>query len=375
MPGDPLLNRYARQIILPEVGVHGQKKLKDAKVLLVGIGGLGSPAALYLAAAGVGTLGLCDLDSVDSSNLHRQILYLEDDIARPKLTAAKTAIQSRNHETHVILHEGFPLDSLEEATTLVAQYDLVIDGTDSFAARYAINDACVIAGKPNVHAAISSFQGQLSVFDSNVGPCYRCLFPEPPVPGSVKSCAEAGVLGVLPGIFGTLQASEALKIILGIGDTLIGRLWMMDVLTMKPNEVKFRKDPECPACGRNRDLSRLKQTYLDCRMPTLQVPTITAAELHAQLDSVTPPAILDVREDDELEISRLPELTHIPLGSIADSFGDLDPNADWVVVCRSGMRSAQATAFLLGQGFTKVRNLVGGMNGYAQTEDTTLTVY
>jgi len=366
------LRRYSRQTILGEVGVGGQELLKSARVLVVGAGGLGTPLSLYLAAAGIGTIGLVDDDKVSLDNLHRQILYGDADVGKSKVVTAKDRL-GRLKSVDVVAHEErFTEDN---ARKLLKDYDVVCDGTDNFAVRYLINDYSIEMRKPNVHASVFQFQGQLSVFGYKDGPCYRCLFPNRPA--HAPSCEEAGVLGVVPGVMGLLQATEVLKVVLGVGEPLSGRLLMYDALTAKTSEVRFNRDRLCPCCGTNRDEAHLKQAYSEtesCVMH-LQVPEISPLELKAELESSSPPVIVDVREDHEREISTLPNAIAIPLGQLPTRYGELDQAANMVILCRSGSRSAQATAFLMGLGYKRVRNLATGINGWATTVDPTMPTY
>jgi molybdopterin/thiamine biosynthesis adenylyltransferase/rhodanese-related sulfurtransferase len=364
------LRRYSRHLIIPEVGIEGQERLKAAGVLLVGMGGLGSPVALYLAAAGVGRLGIVDFDAVDDTNLQRQIIHGTPDLGRAKLDSARERIAAVNPHVLVEPH-GVRLHS-SNALEILRGYDLVVDGTDNFPTRYLINDACVLLGKPNVYGSVFRFEGQASVFDAARGPCYRCLFPEPPPPDSVPSCAEAGVLGVLPGIIGTIQANEAVKLILGIGQPLIGRLLLFDALAVRFREVKFGKDPRCPACRSHPVVRELIDYEAFCSSGVGAVPEITPSELAGHRDACT---LLDVREPFELEIARLADARHIPLGELANRIGELDRGQDLVVFCRSGVRSATAVRMLLAAGFPRVRNLAGGILAWAETIDPTLARY
>lgn len=364
------LQRYSRQIVLREVGVEGQRKLREAKVLVVGVGGLGAPLALYLAAAGVGTIGLVDGDVVALNNLHRQILYGEDDIGLRKVVQAAREL---NRRSNVEVWTFSEMLTPENAREIVEQFDIVCDGTDNFAVRYLLNDLCIELGKPNVHASVFQFQGQLSVFGYDGGPCYRCLFPTPP--DYAPNCAEAGVLGVLPGVLGVLQATEAIKLILGIGDPLAGRLLIYDALAATTQEMRFKRDPQCPCCGPNPDKAFLEQAYSQADSCEMNVPEITPAELKLALESNNPPVVIDVREGEELEISSLANAIHIPMNEIPARLSELDPSQDLVILCRSGARSARVTMFLLGQGFPRVRNVATGINGWAATVDPTVAVY
>jgi len=371
--------RYSRHLIMPEVTMEGQKRLKAARVLLVGAGGLGSPIAMYLAAAGVGTIGLVDFDQVDYTNLQRQIIHFTPDVGRPKLQSAAEKIQAINPFVHVIPFET-RLTS-ENALDIMRDFDVIVDGTDNFPTRYLVNDACVLLGKPNVYGSIFRFEGQASVFWAPHGPCYRCLYPEPPPPGLVPSCAEGGVLGILPGLIGLVQATETIKLILGKGEPLIGRLLLLDALQMRWRELKLRKDPHCPLCGENPTIRELIDYAEFCgvrgeeRPTTDELPSITPTELKARLERGERIVILDVREPFELEISRLPEAIHIPMGQVPERVHELNPADEIVVMCRSGGRSAQITRLLRAMGFARVKNLTGGINAYAQEVDPTLPVY
>jgi len=360
------IQRYARHLILPDVGVEVQQRLKAARVLIVGAGGLGSPVALYLAAAGVGTLGLVDFDAVDVSNLQRQILHGTKDVGRSKLDSARARLGDVNPHVRVETHDARLTSA--NALDIIGRYDIVVDGTDNFATRYLTNDACVLLGKPNVYGSIFRFEGQASVFGLDDGPCYRCLFPEPPPPGSVPSCAEGGVLGVLPGIVGTIQATEAIKLVLGIGDTLAGRLLLIDALSMQFRAMTLRKDPACPACG-TRTITALIDYDEFCGAPTSgaihhadDVLEITPLELADRLlrarDTFD---LIDVREPGEWAIARIDGARLIPLAQIPSSIRSLDKSRDIVVMCRSGVRSADAIRFMQREGFTRVKNLAGGI--------------
>jgi len=360
------IQRYARHLILPDVGVEGQQRLKAARVLIVGAGGLGSPVALYLAAAGVGTLGLVDFDAVDVSNLQRQILHGTKDVGRSKLDSARARLGDVNPHVRVETHEARLTSA--NALDIIGRYDIVVDGTDNFATRYLTNDACVLLGKPNVYGSIFRFEGQASVFGLDDGPCYRCLFPEPPPPGSVPSCAEGGVLGVLPGIVGTIQATEAIKLVLGIGDTLAGRLLLIDALSMQFRAMTLRKDPACPACG-TRTITALIDYDEFCGAPTSgaihhadDVLEITPLELADRLSRARDTFdLIDVREPGEWAIARIDGARLIPLAQIPSSIKSLDKSRDIVVMCRSGVRSADAIRFMQREGFTRVKNLAGGI--------------
>jgi adenylyltransferase/sulfurtransferase len=369
------LQRYSRHLIMPEVGVEGQKKLKHASVLLVGTGGLGSPLALYLAAAGVGRIGLVDFDVVDATNLQRQVIHFTSDIGRPKLESAREKINAINPFVQVDTYET-RLTS-ENALEILEDYDIVIDGTDNFPTRYLVNDACVLLGKPNVYGSIFRFEGQASVFSTKDGPCYRCLYPEPPPPGLVPSCAEGGVLGILPGIIGVIQATEAVKLILGVGEPLVGRLLLFDALSMKFRELKLRKDPNCPICGEHPTLDHLIDYEQFCGLtPQAQrqhgVPEIGPTELAQRLDEVV---LIDVREPYETQIASIPKARLIPLGRFKHHIHELDPNAEIVVHCRSGQRSAKAVQMLLDAGFKKVWNLRGGVLAWSDEVDPSVRKY
>ncbi|MGP8109754.1 MAG: molybdopterin-synthase adenylyltransferase MoeB [Thermoplasmata archaeon] len=372
------LKRYSRHLLLPEVGVRGQRALRRAKVLLVGTGGLGAPAALYLAAAGVGELGLVDFDSVELSNLQRQVLYSTDDVGRPKLEAAKERLERLNPGVRVVRHEK-RLDS-GNALEILRPYDVVLDGTDNFPTRYLVNDACVLLGKPNVYGSIYRFEGQVSVFDARRGPCYRCLYPEPPPPDLVPSCAEAGVLGVLPGVVGALQATEAMKLLLGVGEPLVGRLLLYDALEMRFRELTLRKNPDCVLCSPHATQHELIDYPAFCGVPepgaaTEGVPEVTPEELRDALASADPPLLVDVREPEEWAISTIAGSLEIPKADLPERVDELTRARSVVVYCRSGGRSADATRTLLGLGFTNVRSLKGGINAWAERIDPTLTTY
>src|SRR6266702_4255676 len=373
------LVRYSRHLILPDVGVPGQEKLKAARVLLIGAGGLGSPAALYLAAAGVGTLGLVDFDNVDVTNLQRQILHGTKDVGRPKLVSARERIADVN--PHVRLETYETALTSKNALDIFSGYDIIVDGTDNFATRYLVNDACVLQGKPNVYGSIFRFEGQASVFALPDGPCYRCLFPKPPPPGLVPSCAEGGVLGVLPGLVGTIQAMETIKLILGRGDNLVGRLLLFDALGMKFRELKLRKNPNCPMCGAHRTITKLIDYYEFCGVrgeeapgPSVQVPEITPRDLKARLDRGDDLFILDVREPHEYQICNLKGHL-LPLGELTRRVHELDSSREIVAHCRSGKRSAEAVDFLRKAGFRKILNLKGGILAWSDEVDPSVPKY
>jgi adenylyltransferase/sulfurtransferase len=370
--------RYSRHLIMPEVGLEGQKKLKAAKVLCIGAGGLGSPVAMYLAAAGVGTLGIVDFDTVDFSNLQRQILHGTPDVGRPKLASAKDRLNALNPNVHVETYET-ALTS-ENALKLFEPYDVIVDGTDNFPTRYLVNDACVLLGKPNAYGSIFRFEGQASVFATKEGPCYRCLYPEPPPPGLVPSCAEGGVLGVLPGLLGVIQATEAIKLILGTGEPLIGRFLIVDALRMKFRELKLRKDPDCPVCGTHPTVTKLIDYEQFCGVKpaaadqppaaSSQEPMeITPTELKQRLDRGDNLTIVDVREPHEYQINRIPGSVLIPLGDIPKRVNELDPDAELVMQCKSGVRSGKAADFLRSQGYKHVLNLKGGILAWIDQVD------
>ena len=374
------LRRYSRHLLLPEVGVVGQKKLRRAKVLLIGAGGLGAPAALYLAAAGVGELGLVDFDAVDLSNLQRQVLYTTRDVGRPKLSAAKERLEALNPGVRVATYEE-RLTS-DNALELFRPYDVIIDGTDNFPTRYLTNDASVLLGKPNVYGSIYRFEGQVSVFDARHGPCYRCLYPEPPPPDLVPSCAEAGVLGVLPGLIGTLQATEAIKLILGTGEPLIGRLLLFDALSLRFRELKLKKNPRCVLCSPHATQKGLIDYPAFCGVPAAgaapvggTVPEIEPEELAQELAGDEPPFLVDVREPEEWAISHLARAHLIPRGELAERVDELTRARELVLYCRSGTRSEQATRMLLDLGFSNVKSLRGGINAWAERIDPNLPRY
>jgi len=358
--------RYSRHLILPDVGVEGQKKLKAARVLLVGAGGLGSPAALYLAAAGVGTLGLVDFDVVDKTNLQRQILHGTSAVGTPKLESARARIQDLNPNVQVETFET-RLTS-ENALDIIREFDVVADGTDNFPTRYLVNDACVLLGKPNVYGSIFRFEGQASVFYAKEGPCYRCLYAEPPPAGLVPSCAEGGVLGVLPGIIGSIQAMETIKLIVGAGEPLIGRLLLFDALKLQFRELKLEKDPDCPVCGRNPTVTQLIDYEAFCGIgaePVYDGADVTADEVKGELDAGKELVLLDVRDPHEYEITHIDGAKFIPLGELPARLNELDDHADVVTYCHHGARSLKALEILKAAGFAKVRSLRGGIDAWA----------
>ncbi|HEU5450747.1 MAG TPA: molybdopterin-synthase adenylyltransferase MoeB [Terriglobales bacterium] len=372
--------RYSRHLIMPEVGMEGQLKLKKARVLCIGAGGLGSPLALYLAAAGVGTLGMVDFDVVDFTNLQRQIIHATADVGRPKLQSAAEKIKAINPFVEVKPFET-KLTSAN-ALDLFREFDMVVDGTDNFPTRYLVNDACVLTGKPNVYGSIFRFEGQVSVFATEEGPCYRCLYPEPPPPGLVPSCAEGGVLGILPGLVGVMQATEAIKLIIGVGQPLIGRLLLVDALGMKFRELKLRKNPDCPACGTHRTISKLIDYNEFCGIrgqekpveQSSQMPSISVEELKKRLDAGDKPFILDVREPHEYQICNLGGHL-IPLNDLPKRVNELDSSREIVAHCKMGGRSAKAVDFLRQAGFTKVKNLTGGIMAWADKVDPKMPKY
>ena len=373
--------RYSRHLLIPEVGLEGQKKLKQASVLVIGTGGLGSPVSLYLAAAGVGRIGLVDYDVVDSSNLQRQVVHGSSTVGRLKVESAR--------ERLLDLNPGIRVDTYNEPFTsanamqVAAPYDVLIDGTDNFPTRYLSNDVAVFLGKPNVYGSIFRFDGQASVFYAKQGPCYRCLFPEPPPPGMVPTCAEGGVLGILPGTIGTIQATEALKLILGIGDSLIGRLLLYNALDMSFDFVNLKKNPKCRVCGPNADITELIDYEEFCGVPGHDHESgsagaewdINAPQLASRLKDENPPLLLDVREPHELQISALAGAVNIPLGMLAARLSELDSAREMVVLCKSGSRSARALELLASAGFKRIKNLQGGINAWAKEVDNSLPAY
>lgn len=372
--------RYSRHLLIPEVGLDGQRRLKGASALVIGTGGLGSPVALYLAAAGVGRVGLVDYDVVDVSNLQRQVIHGTSSIGALKVESARARLVDLNPDVQVDIYNE-PFTSVN-AMQIAGDYDIILDGTDNFPTRYLTNDVAVFLGKPNVYASIYRFDGQVSVFDAGRGPCYRCLFPEPPPPGLVPSCAEGGVLGVLPGTIGTIQATEALKVLLNVGVPLIGRLLLYDALEMSVEFVKLKKNPKCRVCGPSADIKTLIDYEAFCGVPghdrestsNADVPEISATELARRLKTDRL-VLLDVREPHELDISGIPSAINIPLGTLAARLSELDSATDLVVFCKSGTRSARALELLASAGFKKARNLRGGINAWAREVDTTLPVY
>ena len=375
--------RYSRHLIMPEVGMEGQLKLKQAKVLMIGTGGLGAPLGLYLAAAGIGKIGMVDFDVVDMSNLQRQVIHGTADIGRPKLDSAADRMNDINPYVEI---EKYNLRlSSENALGIFKDYDIVVDGTDNFPTRYLVNDACVLLGKPNAYGSIFRFEGQATVFGYQDGPCYRCLYSEPPPPGLVPSCAEGGVLGILPAMIGSIQATETVKIILGKGETLSGRLLLYDALSMKFRELKLRKNPDCPLCGDHRTIHELIDYEQFCGIPQQAAETETETALNeweidprglkARLDRDEPVFILDVREPHEYQICSIPDSVLIPLGDLPKRVGELNSADDIVVHCKSGMRSAKAVNFLKTVGFTKLKNLKGGILAWSDDVDPAVPKY
>jgi sulfur-carrier protein adenylyltransferase/sulfurtransferase len=375
--------RYSRHLTLPEVGVEGQERLRAARVLCVGAGGLGSPSALYLAAAGVGTLGLADFDAVDLSNLQRQVLHGTPDVGRPKIESARDRLAAINPHVRLEAHGAV---RAANALDLVSAYDIVVDGSDNFGTRYVVNDACVIAGRPNVYGSIFRFEGQVSVFAAPGGPCYRCLHPEPPPPGLVPDCAEGGVLGVLPGVIGTLQATEALKLALRLGEPLVGRLLLYDALRLRFREIALPKDPDCPVCGEHPSIRAPRDVEGYCGTPAPEPPAvdagdgglhrdITVQELKSRMDRGERLQLVDVREPVEHEICRITGARLIPLGQLPQRLGELDPEREVILQCKVGARSARAAAFLRAHGFRNARNLAGGILAWIAQVDPDLPTY
>src|ERR1700684_1961204 len=372
------ISRYSRHLILPEVGMEGQQKLKAAKVLCVGTGGLGAPLALYLAAAGIGTLGLVDFDTVDASNLQRQIIHSTATVGKLKVDSAELMLKGLNPYLNVVKHNTMLTSA--NALEIFKDYDVIADGTDNFQTRYLVNDACVLTGKPNVYASIFRFEGQASVFATEAGPCYRCLYPEPPPPGLVPSCAEGGVLGILPGLVGVIQATEVIKLILGKGDPLIGRLLLVDALGMKFRELKLRKNPECPVCGPHRSITKLIDYNEFCGIRGEEKPVaagdseMQVEELKRRLDAKEDLFVLDVREPHEYQICNIGGHL-IPLNDLPNRVNELDSSREIVAHCRSGVRSGKAVDFLRQAGFKKVHNLAGGILAWADRVDPRMPKY
>jgi adenylyltransferase/sulfurtransferase len=375
------LSRYARHLILPEVGMEGQRKLKAARVLCVGTGGLGSPLALYLTAAGIGTLGLVDFDVVDTSNLQRQIIHSTKDIGRKKLDSAAEKLTALNPSIKIVKHETMLTSA--NALEILKDYDIVADGTDNFPTRYLINDACVLLGKPNVYGSIFRFEGQASVFATAEGPCYRCLYPDPPPPGLVPSCAEGGVLGILPGLVGVIQATEVIKLVLGKGESLIGRLLLVDALAMRFRELKLRKNPECPVCGNHPTVTQLidYQQFCGIARETPEekgvkngIPQLTVKELKRRIDAGEQVYILDVREPYEYQIAQIGGKL-IPQNEVPQRLAEIDREREVIVQCHSGIRSQSVAEFLKKQGYSKVVNLAGGITAWANEIDPKMQKY
>ena len=372
--------RYSRHLIMPEVNLEGQKKLKAARVLCVGTGGLGSPLAMYLAAAGVGTLGLVDFDVVDCTNLQRQVLHYTSDVGRLKLDSAIDKLKAINPFVEIKRFDTYL--SSQNALEIFAGFDIIADGTDNFATRYLVNDACVLSRKPNVYASIFRFEGQASIFATKAGPCYRCLYPEPPPPGLVPSCAEGGVLGVLPGLLGVIQATEVIKLILGVGEPLMGRLLLVDALAMRFRELRVRKNPECPVCGANPTVKELIDYNQFCGIrgeeseasTSIKVPEIQPEELKRRLDAKEDIFVLDVREPHEYQICNIHGHL-IPLGDLPTRVHELDSSREIVVHCKSGARSAKAVGFLRQSGFKRATNLAGGILAWAERIDRSVPKY
>ncbi|GAB3372495.1 molybdopterin-synthase adenylyltransferase MoeB [Azotobacter armeniacus] len=370
------VNRYSRHLLLPEVGWEGQLKLKKSKVLCVGTGGLGSPLALYLAAAGVGRLGLVDNDVVDYSNLQRQVIHYTSSVGRPKVSSAAEKLRDLNPEIEIIEHEA--MLTSENAFDICSQYDVIADGTDNFSTRYLTNDVCVLLGKPNVHASIFRFEGQASVFYAKEGPCYRCLYPEPPPPGEMPSCAEGGVLGVLPGLLGVIQATEVIKQILGIGDPLIGRLLMFDALSMRANELQIQKDPSCPICGTSPSITALQdyQAFCGSAAPSGESRReIAANDAAIKARHGEDVILLDVRESHEWGICRIEGAVHVPLGELPVRYKELNPTKEIIVYCLMGERSRKALEILERHGFHKAYSLRGGLRAWAAEVDKEMSLY
>lgn len=373
--------RYSRHLILPEVGLEGQRRLKGAKVLMVGTGGLGAPLGLYLAAAGIGKIGIVDFDVVDETNLQRQVIHGTKDVGRPKIDSAAETMMDINPYLEIAKYETALTSA--NALDIIKDYDVVVDGTDNFPTRYLVNDACVLLGKPNAYGSIFRFEGQSTVFHYQDGPCYRCLYPEPPPPGLVPSCAEGGVLGILPAVIGSIQATETVKIILGKGETLSGRLVLYDALNMKFRDLKLRRNPDCPVCGDNPTVTELIDYQQFCGIPQQaaadaaaeKLPELTPIELKARMDAADGVFVLDVREPHEYEIAKIPGTTLIPLGELNKRVGELDATADIVIHCKSGVRSGKAQRLLKDMGFSRVTNLTGGILRWSDDVDSSVAKY
>lgn len=374
--------RYSRHLILPEVGMEGQRKLKGARVAMIGTGGLGAPLGLYLAAAGIGKIGIVDFDAVDVTNLQRQVIHGTADVGRPKIDSAADRMKDINPYLEIEKYETAL--SSENALEILKDYDVVVDGTDNFPTRYLVNDACVLLGKPNAYGSIFRFEGQATVFHHDGGPCYRCLYPEPPPPGLVPSCAEGGVLGILPAVVGSIQATETVKLILGKGETLSGRLMLYDALNMKFRELKLRRNPECPVCGDNPTVTELIDYQQFCGIPQQaaaeqeqagKMSEITPTELKAKLDAGEDIFVLDVRQQHEYDIAKIEGTTLIPLDQLAQRVDELDSTADIYVHCKSGMRSAKAQKLLQDMGFSRVTNVAGGILRWSDEVDPSVPKY
>jgi sulfur-carrier protein adenylyltransferase/sulfurtransferase len=379
--------RYSRHLILPEVGMEGQLKLKNAKVLMVGAGGLGAPLGLYLAASGVGRVGIVDFDVVDYTNLQRQVIHGTKDVGRKKLDSAADSMLDIN--PYMTVDKFDTAITSENALDIIKDYDMVVDGTDNFPTRYLINDACVLLKKPNVYGSIFRFEGQATIFAYPGGPCYRCLYPEPPPPGLVPSCAEGGVLGILPGTIGLIQATEAVKLILGVGESLVGRLLLYDALAMRFRELKLRRNPECPVCGDNPSIHELIDYHQFCGVPNpaevhpvteqqagyMSDTEIDAVALKARLDRGDKFQFIDVREPNEYQIASIPGAKLIPLGDVPKRVGELDPNTEVIVHCKMGGRSAKACDFLRQSGFKNVKNMLGGITAWSDKIDPSVPKY
>ena len=375
------VGRYSRHLVLPEVGMEGQRRLKAARVLCVGAGGLGSPLALYLTAAGIGTLGLVDFDVVEASNLQRQIIHSTNDIGRRKLDSAEEKLKALNPAVQIIKHETMLTST--NALDILKDYEIVADGTDNFPTRYLVNDACVLLGKPNVYGSVFRFEGQASVFAAKEGPCYRCLYPEPPPPGLVPSCAEGGVLGILPGLIGIIQATEVIKLILGKGESLIGRLLLVDALKMRFRELKLRKNPQCPVCGEDPTITHLIDYQQFCGIPpkpteerTLKngIPQLTVKELKRRIDAGEEVYILDVREPWEYKIAQIGGRL-IPQNEVPQRLGEIDRDREVIVHCHSGVRSQRIAEFLKQSGYPRVANLAGGIHAWSEEIDPKVPKY
>jgi adenylyltransferase/sulfurtransferase len=369
------LRRYGRHLTLPEVGEAGQKRLKEGRVLVVGAGGLGSPLALYLAAAGVGTIGIVDFDAVEESNLQRQIAHGTSAVGKSKIGSMVARLKDLNPHVNVVAHEAY-LDRWN-ALAIVRDYDVIVDGTDNFATRYLVNDACVLEKKPNVYGSILRFEGQASVFDARVGPCYRCLFPEPPPAGVVPNCAEAGVLGVLPGVIGSIQATETIKLLVGAGETLVGRLLLYDALEMRFREMRLRKDPGCPICGEHPSIRELQDYDALCGIVTHapEATQMTVRELSDRIARGEDLLVVDVREPHELAIAKFPNALHVPLRTVPARAGELPRERTLVLACHKGVRSMRALEMLREMGFTRLKNLAGGIDAWSREVDNSVPRY